>query len=130
MALGDFQRSDLLALTLDRALSDDVRVHDTISLVASVASNRLGRDMAWEFVKDNWDEFDRRYGEGGFAIMRLVSVISAFTTEERRAEVERFFKDNPTPAAERTVSQSLERIGVNAAWLERNRRDLADWLVG
>ena len=130
VALGDFQRSDLLAETLDRALSDDVRVHDTISVIASVASNRLGRDIAWEFVKDNWGEFDRRYGEGGFAIMRLVSVISVFTTEERREDVERFFRDNPTPAAERTVSQSLERIGVNAAWLERNRRDLAHWLVG
>jgi len=129
MALGRFEQPELLAETLDRSLSDDVRVHDTIGVVHSVAGNRYGRDQAWEFLKDNWAEFDRRYGEGGFALMQLVTSTSAFTTEEKREDVERFFRNHPTPAAERTIRQSLERISVNVAWLERNRDELAAWLV-
>ena len=86
--------------------------------------------MAWDFLKDNWDEFHRRYSEGGFGLMRLVSITSGFTSQERWEDVERFFKDHPTPAAERSIRQSLERIKLNIAWLERNRDDLAKWFVG
>ena len=57
-------------------------------------------------------------------LMQLVSFTSAFTTEEKREDVERFFRDHPAPAAERTIQQSLERIRINIAWLERNRDDL------
>jgi puromycin-sensitive aminopeptidase len=130
MALGRFEQPELLAETLERSLSDDVRVHDTISVLHTVARNRLGRDLAWEFLKDNWGEFDRRYGEGGFGLMQLVSITSAFASQEKRDDVERFFRDHPAPAAERTVRQSLERISINAAWLERNRDELSAWLVG
>ena len=124
MSLGRFERPGLLADTLHRSLSDHVRAHDTIGLFHSVATNRFGRDQAWDFLKENWPEFYRRYGEGGFALMHLVSFTSAFTTEEKREDVERFFRDHPAPAAERTIQQSLERIRINIAWLERNRDDL------
>ncbi len=124
-ALCCFERADLLRETLRRSLTDDVRVHDTISVLTSVAGNRLGRDLAWEFVKDNWSELDRRYSDGGFGLMRLVGMVSSFTTPEMREDVERFFTDHPTPAAERTIRQSLERIRINIAWLERNRAELA-----
>ena len=79
----------------------------------------------WEFVKDNWSELDRRYSDGGFRLMRLVGMVSGFTTPEMREDVERFFADHPTPAAERTIRQSLERIRINIALLERNRAELA-----
>ena len=126
-ALCSFEARELLEETLQRALSDDIRAHDTIAVVVSVAGNQHGRDLAWQFLKDNWPEFDRRYGEGGFALMRLVSIPSGFTTEEKHDEVEGFFKDHPAPAAKRSILQSLERIRLNIAFLERNRSDLAAW---
>ena len=129
-ALAGFESQELLTETLARSLSDDVRVHDTISVVAAVAANRHGRSLAWEFIKDNWEEFDRRYGEGGFGLMRLVAIPSIFTTPEAQEDVERFFRDHPVPAADRTIRQTLERIQINIAWLERNRTDLAAWFVG
>ncbi|MCH8310793.1 MAG: M1 family metallopeptidase, partial [Chloroflexi bacterium] len=129
-ALSNFQQGDLLQETLERTLGSDVRSQDTIRVVVSVASNRHGRDLAWEFVKDNWDEFDRRYGDGGFALMRLVGMTSLFTTEEKRQDVEQFFTDHPTPAAERTISQSMERMKLNISWANQNRDELARWLVG
>jgi puromycin-sensitive aminopeptidase len=129
-ALSNFEQGDLLQETLERALGTDVRSQDTIRVVVSVASNRHGRDLAWEFVKKNWDEFNRRYGDGGFALMRLVGMTSLFTTEEKRQDVEKFFTDNPAPAAERTISQSLERMKLNISWADQNRDELAKWLIG
>ena len=130
-ALTGFETPDLLQETLERSLKpEDVRTHDTIRVVSGVAVNRYGRDMAWEFLKENWPEFDRRYGEGGFALMSVVSFTARFTTQDKMEDVERFFKDNPAPAAERTIRQSLERIRLNIAWLEKSRADLASWLAG
>ena len=129
-ALCSFTDQSLLQETLDRSLDDSqVRSQDTIRVMVSVASNRLGRELAWEFLKDNWTEFDRRYGEGGFAIMRLVSISSLFTTAEKRREIVEFFEANPIPSAERPIRQGLERMSINIAWLDQNREDLGRWLV-
>ena len=129
MSLGNFEKLDLLSETLDRSLSDQVRYHDTILVVSSVASNRLGRDMAWEFVKNNWAEFDRRYSDGLFALSRLVNITARFTTDEKLEDVERFFKENPTPAADRAINQALETIRLNIAWLRQNRSDLSSFFT-
>ena len=125
MSLARFQQHDLLRETLDRALTDDVRLQDTIFVVSAVAANNRGRDLAWEFLKEQWDEFDRRYGGGGFGLMRLVAITNSFTTNEKRDDVAAFFEAHRTPAAERTIRQALERIALNVAWLERNRGELA-----
>ena len=125
MSLARFQQEDLLRETLDRALTDDVRLQDTIFVVSAVAANHKGRNLAWEFLKEQWDEFDRRYGGGGFGLMRLVAITNAFTSEEKRQDVTEFFEAHPTPAAERTIRQALERIQLNTAWLNRNREVLA-----
>ena len=127
MALGSFRNSELLSETLDRSLSDRVRYHDTIQVVAGVAANRMGRDIAWDFVKENWDEFSRRYSDGLFALSRLVGITSRFTTQEKLDDVEGFFDEHPTPGADRAISQSLETVRLNVAWLAHNRDDLATY---
>ena len=117
LALSRFNQAELLQETLRRTLTDDVRSQDTISVVTAVAANLKGRQPAWQFVQDNWDEFDRRYGSGGFGIMRLVTVCGNFVDASRIEEAENFFREHPAPAAERTIRQSLERV----------RRTLGGW---
>ena len=124
MSLARFQQDDLLRETLDRSLGDDVRLQDTIFVVSAVAANNRGRNIAWDFLKEQWDEFDRRYGSGGFGLMRLVAITNSFTSNEKRDDVAAFFEEHPTPAAERTIRQALERIALNVAWLDRNREEL------
>ncbi|MFQ6012401.1 MAG: M1 family metallopeptidase [Thermoplasmata archaeon] len=121
----------LLRTSLERALQEEeVRIQDTVSVVVGVGTNRFGRDLAWDFVKENWSEFDRRYGKGGFMIGRLVGITDAFTTPDRADEVDAFFQAHPAPAAKRRIQQALERIRLNARWLAKNRTALADWLPG
>ena len=129
-ALSHVGDPDLLRETLDRSLTDEVRSHNTVRVISGVASNVVGRDVAWEFVKANWEELDRRYGEGGFALMELVSVGGRFTTRERLDDVRTFFEANPVPGADRSVRQALERTELNIAFLDRNREGLAAWFGG
>ena len=127
LALARFSQPELLRDTLVRSLSSDVLVQDTVNLVGAVAANNAGREPAWEFVKSNWQEFERRYGRGGFALTRLASITRGFASQDALADVERFWAAHPTPAADLAIKQSLEQIRLNIAWLERNRNDLARW---
>ena len=129
MSLTRFQQPELLNATLADSLSSKVRSQDSITVVTGVAANPKGRDLAWEFVKSNWGEFDRRYGGGGFGLMRLVSICSYFNSQEKADEVDSFFAEHPVPAAERTIRQALERVRLNIKWLEQNRQELADWFA-
>ena len=127
LAVSRFSQPELLQETLRRTLTDDVRSQDTISVVTAVAGNLKGRQLAWQFVQDNWGEFDRRYGDGGFGLMRLVSVCGNFVDAAKIPEVEAFFAEHPAPAGERTIRQSLEKIRLNSKWLELNRAELAGY---
>ncbi len=127
VALARPKRGDLLKETLERSLSDDVRSQDTVLVVTTVGSHPYGRDLAWEFIKDNWSELDRRYRDTGFMMRRLVGVTEAFTTLERAEEVGEFFRAHPIPAAKMKIQQSLERIRLNAKWVEINGDGLQKW---
>ena len=129
--LTQFQQPDLVRETLERSFSgaDRVRTHEAIGVIVRTAMSPKGRGLAWRFMTENWDEVYRRYGEGGFGLMYLVETTSGFTSSERLEEVERFFRDHPTPAAERTIRQSVEKIRQNIAWLDKNRDSLANWLA-
>lgn len=129
LALTNPRDKRLLQETLRRSLTDEVRSQDAVVIITNVAAGRpsLGRDLAWAFVKENWDELYRRYAESGFLVRRLVQVAQAFTTPEAAKDVERFFRARKAPEVRRTVEQSVEKIRVNAAWRKRNGKQLADW---
>ena len=129
-ALTRFPQVNLIQQTLNLSLSDEVRSQDTVSMIAQSSGNpNMGLPLTWTFIKDNWQELNRRYGQGGFAMMTLVSIAGRFTTREDKTDVERFFQENPVPSATRTIQQVLERIDLNIAWLKYNDATLAQWLI-
>ena len=119
----------LLSDLLQRSMSGDVRAQDTPLVIVQVANNTEGLDLAWKFVKENWEELNRRYGQGGFAIMRIVGVAAGFASLEREVEVREFFGTHPAPSATRTVQQVLENISLNARWLDLNLDSVGRWLA-
>ncbi|XP_066991681.2 puromycin-sensitive aminopeptidase isoform X2 [Anabrus simplex] len=127
-ALGAITDESILRKVLQFAMSDEVRSQDSVFVIVSVAMSRRGRELAWEFFKEHWQELMNRY-QGGFLLARLVKFTTEnFASEDRAIEVENFFKDHPTPGTERTVQQSTETIRLNAAWLERDGKDISNYL--
>jgi hypothetical protein len=65
--------------------------------------------------RQRFAEFDRRYGGGGFLLMRLIeSVTSHFATPAREQEVDAFFQAHPVPSAARTVQQAMRQASMIA----------------
>ena len=126
-ALGQFKSAKLIKKTLAFALSADVRPQDSPRAIAWVLANADGRDLAWEFMQDKWDELHRRYSSGGHILPHLLAPLSAFTDKARAAEIVAFFKKHPAPGAARTLTQVEEKIRSNDAWKKRDLKKLEKW---
>jgi puromycin-sensitive aminopeptidase len=127
-SLGAIKKPELLKKVLEFSISDDVRSQDSVFIIISAGMSKTGREIAWQFFKDNKETFRERYPGGGL-ISRLVKYVTEnFVTEEMAAEVQQFFVENTFPGTERTVQQSIESIRLNAAWLKRDEHSLRDHL--
>jgi len=127
MGMTRYSNPKIINDLLNKTLSNQIRSQDTVSVISGIMSNNLGRELGWDFIKLNWDEIDRRYGDGGFGIMRLIGNLSGFSTSKKSHEIQEFFNENPAPGAERTIRQSLESIAINHAWLSKNKESLQSW---
>jgi len=119
----------LLSKAIDFAFSEDTRTQDIIYPIAACTTTPLGRNISWEYVKNNWNTILKRFTGSNFIFARLISYCAQdFTTVEKAKEVEEFFKHNSAPAAERTVQQCLESIHANSVYLTNNLADVTNWL--
>ncbi|CAH1397947.1 unnamed protein product [Nezara viridula] len=127
-SLGAFKDTKILSKVLDFAMSDEVRPQDKVFVIISVALDKGGRELAWEFLKQNWTDLHSRY-EGGFLMARLVkNTVENFSTFEKADEIESFFASRDTSCLDRSISQAVESVRLNAAWLTRDRDSIRQFL--
>ncbi|XP_058067309.1 puromycin-sensitive aminopeptidase isoform X2 [Anopheles bellator] len=127
-ALGSIGNVDILRKVIDFAMSDEVRAQDSVFVIVSVAMNPRGRDISWDYFRERWQVLLNQY-EGGFLLARLIKYLTEnFSTEERAQEVEQFFREHEFAGTERTVSQSIETIRLNANWLRRDLDTITAYL--
>ncbi|PWA60435.1 hypothetical protein CTI12_AA379010 [Artemisia annua] len=126
-ALGSCSDPDIILEVLNFLLTPEVRSQD---VVFGLAVSREGREVAWNWLKNNWEHISNTWGRG-FLITRFVSaVVSPFSSYEKVKEVEEFFASRAKPSIARTLKQSIERVQINAKWVEtcQNEKSLADCL--
>lgn len=127
-ALSSFRDKKLLLKTLKLALSSNVKNQDTPFIIANIWANKYGQDITWKFIKDNWKEIVKNYGEGGHFLSRLLSPLGNHTTLKDLKNIKAFFSKNIAPGAERTLIQSYEKIESNIAWLKDDKKSIKNWL--
>ncbi len=126
LGLTQFRKPELIQKTLEYLLTDNVRWQDKSRWVMTVFGNQKGQQLAWEFVKKHWDMFEKAYkGLHGFS--RLIEGAGDMVGKEQLADVMEFFAKHPVEEVERTMSQVVERIELNTAWLERDREKLTQF---
>ena len=124
-----FQQKDLLRKTLEYSLSPAVRPQDSPIGVGRTARNPFGMELAWQFFREQWPEFNKRYGSGGHLMGRIIqAVTSGFTTQEKADDVKAFFKKHPVPHAKRAIEQSLESIKINELFIKKHEAAVETWL--
>jgi len=128
-SLGAVTQPELIERVLEFGLSEHVRSQDTAFVLCGATGSVQGRQATWEFVQKHWKDLYNRY-EGGFLLPRLVKFsCENFASEEHAQDVLSFFEANPTPAAERTIQQSLENIRLNEQQLKRDAAGVREYLT-
>ncbi|XP_027041940.1 puromycin-sensitive aminopeptidase-like [Pocillopora damicornis] len=85
--MGAVSQPDLIKKVLEFSMSSDVRSQDTVYVIAGVTGSLAGRELAWRFVEDNWDELYTRYA-GGLLFSRLIKMTTdSFATEKSLKEI-------------------------------------------
>ncbi|KAL5559479.1 hypothetical protein UlMin_035690 [Ulmus minor] len=106
---------NIILEVLNFLLTPEVRNQDA---VFGLALGIEGRETAWAWLKDNWEHISKTWGSG-FLITRFVSaIVSPFASFEKAQEIEQFFASRTKPSIARTLKQSLERVHINAKWVQ------------
>jgi puromycin-sensitive aminopeptidase len=109
--------------TLDLALSEEVRSQNAPFLLGRAMANRDVGDRAWGFVKEQWEEVNRRLPPN--TIIYLADGVRFLTAPEQQADVQAFFDEHDIPQARKMLKQVLERQRINVAFRRRVEPQLA-----
>lgn len=98
-------------------------------LVHISRANKVGREIVWNYFKENHAMFIEKYESGGMLSRLISGMLDDFASLDKLQEVSDYFAANAVPATERTVKQSLEKIKSNSEWLSRDSTNIKNYLT-
>jgi aminopeptidase 2 len=128
-SLGRAKSPELIKRTMEFSLSSNVKGQDIYLPLSALRSHAEGCEALWKWVKDNWEELERRLPPSLNMLSNVVSIsTSSFTHREHIEDVKAFFAGKSTKGFDMTLDQSIDSISAKAAWLERDSEDVKQWL--
>ncbi|XP_069101890.1 uncharacterized protein [Argopecten irradians] len=119
--------SKYLDLSLD---SNEVKKQDASYVIIYVSGHSIGRDLAWNFVRANWNILLTEFGGGSFSFSNLISgITNSFNTEFYLQQLRDFKLENPDMGSgTRAYEQAVEKTESNIQWLLKNKETIRRWL--
>jgi len=127
-ALAEFDDAALLLETCEFAMSENVKTQNAPFLLRAAIANRNHGRVAWEYVRDHWDEATDRFPSN--TIVRMIESVKLLAEPDLVDDAAAFFAEHPIQQATKTLEQILERQRVNAALKQRSGPRLAAVLTG
>jgi len=121
-SLGFIPSIDLKKKVLDWAMADKIKIQDFFYPMASVSqSSKAGLNLTWEFFQSQLPVIKDKLSTASPSLMDAVIVYccSGFATKEKAEEIKTFFDQNPLPNNVRKISNLVETIQINAAFVEK-----------
>ena len=125
-SLAAFQPKPLLERTLARTISGEIRTQDAPFLVSAVLGNVYGRELAWDFLKSNWEKMDQLFPKQG--LRRMCGGIVNLATPELERDVQDFFTSRKIDLGGKTLAQYLEQLRIVVAFRDREETVLRHYL--
>jgi puromycin-sensitive aminopeptidase len=126
-ALTGFRQPELIERTLHGTLDGTFRTQDAPMLLRTLLMAVHSRDLAWGFVRANWEKMSQTYPPTG--LRRLCEGFVGLTTPEREREVHAFVKERKLDLGGKTLDQYLEQLHIGVALREREANNLKQLLV-
>ena len=116
-ALARFRDPALMERTLALATSGAIRSQDAPFLLSRSETNRDVGEVAWRYVRDNWDELVPQFAASN--VIHLAQGARFLTTPDQVADVQAFFAEHDIPQNRLSLLQALERQRLLSALRER-----------
>lgn len=111
---------DTVLEVLNFFLSDEVRDQDIIYGLFGISLEC--REIAWIWLKENWDLILSKYGAGLLLTHFVRDIVTLLCSNEKADEVEEFFASRVHPAISMTLNQSIAQVRIKARWVEHVRQ--------
>lgn len=131
LALSFTRNNDKLQWLLDQGLRGDIiKTQDLPHIIVYVARNPSGYQLAWRFLKENWEKLVEKFELGSSSIATIVTgVTNQYSTRLQLAQVKEFFSSLEEKSAQlRCIQQAIETIEDNIQWMDKNFNDIKTWL--
>ena len=125
-SLAAFQPTALLERTLARTISGEIRTQDAPFLVSAILGNVYGRELAWAFMKSNWEKMDQMFPKQG--LRRMCGGIVSLATPELERDVRDFFTMRKIDLGGKTLDQYFEQLRIAVTVRGRDSRALRAYL--
>ncbi|HEU5304651.1 MAG TPA: M1 family aminopeptidase, partial [Gemmatimonadales bacterium] len=126
-ALVGFRQPELIAQTLERTVNGEIRTQDGPFVVRTVLMSVHGRELAWGFVKERWEQMDRIFPKHG--LRRMCEGVIGLATPELERDVHAFFTERKIHLGGRILEQYLEQLRVAVRLGEQEGSTLARYLA-
>lgn len=132
-AMGCTKEVWILSRYLDMAFTEGsgIRKQDASQVFAAVARNDVGRYLAWNFLRDQWQQITDYTGTFTTVGDMVNTVSYEFNTREEKHELELFKEEHAGQlgTATRAVDQAIERTENNIKWMDNNYEVIMQWLA-
>ncbi|KAM4807723.1 glutamyl aminopeptidase [Rhinophrynus dorsalis] len=108
-----------------------IKSQDALNVIYYIAVySKYGKQMAWDWVRINWEYLVDRYTITDRNLGRIVTRISGtFNTDTQLWQMENFFEKYPNAGAGETPrKQALETVRNNIDWVAANKEGIKSWL--
>jgi puromycin-sensitive aminopeptidase len=125
-ALAGFRDPALIRGTLERTVNAEIRTQDAPFVARAMLMSPDAREIAWQFVKAQWDTMDRLYPKHG--MRRLAEGVTGLPTPALEADVQRFFAEKKPQFGGKVLAQYLEQLHVAVMLRQREGDALSAYL--
>lgn len=129
-AMGQTIDPNLIQKTLEFVFeTEHVRMQDSTAGLSGCTSSRIGRELSWKYLQNNWSKLLQRFGDKSSYLIYFVEIaLDSFADDKIANEIQTFFESVHTPIVSRAVKQVVETIRMRSQVLQRDSKAIEDYL--
>ena len=112
--------------------SAGIRKQDGSTVIKSVATNPVGRDLVWNWLRNDWKRISAFHNpKSSKTISRVMKAITSnFNTPLKLTELEEFYHDHEAELgrAKSNTLISIQNVKANVKWMTDNYQKISLWL--
>ena len=109
-----------------------IRKQDGSTVIKSVATNVVGRDLVWNWMRNDWNRISAYYNpQSSKTISRVMKTLTNdFNTPLKLRELEEFYNvhESELGRAKQNTLSSIQNVKANVKWMSENYEKISNWL--